>query len=168
MTERIYIREIGRILKYRKDIEKSAKVRLNITKGEIEIDSDDAYEEYLARRIIEALNYSFDFQSAVKLKSENFMMDVIRIKEAVRPSRIKTVLGRLIGEKGRTKKIISELSDCSIAIKDYDIAIIGTTTDVPLAIHAINSLIHGAPHSSVYAYLEKNRRLKRYEDEMEI
>ena len=78
---------------------------------------------------------------------------------------MKSVLGRVIGERGRTKQVISEMTGCAVSIKDYTISIIGDTEDVSLARHAVQSLIRGAPHSNVYAYLERNRRLKRIKEE---
>ena len=165
--QKIAVENTNKIKKHRKEIEKSLQVKLNISDEGIEIESkkDDAYSEYLAENMIEALQYGFRFEQALKLKNEDFMIEKINLKKHVRPSRLKTVVGRIIGEKGRTKEIIMEMTGCDIAIHDYNIAIIGETDDVGIALQAIRSLIHGSPHSSVYAYLERSRKFMKYREE---
>ena len=165
--ETVVIEQMSRIRKLKANLEKSLKVNLTFNKDNVEIESknDDAYNEYLAVSVLEALDLGFDLNSALSLKNENYMIEKIPIKNYVRPSRMKSVLGRVIGERGRTKQVISEMTGCAVSIKDYTISIIGDTEDVSLARHAVQSLIRGAPHSNVYAYLERNRRLKRIKEE---
>jgi len=165
--ERIFIQSIGKIRKLKEKIEKSLNVRITFTKSDIEIESpeDDAYAEYIARKIIDALQYGFTLESALNLKNEDCMIEKINVKDYSRPSRWRAIVSRLIGEKGRTKEIISEMTGCEVAIHDYTVAIIGDTADVSIATHAIQSLINGSPHATVYAYLERNRKFRKYSEE---
>jgi len=165
--QQIVIENTPKIRKHKRDIEKALNVKLNISEDKIEIESktDDAYPEYLAQEIIDALNYGFSFEQALRLKNEDIMIEKIDIKKLTRPSRLKTIVGRLIGEKGRTKEIIMEMTGCDIAIHDNRVAIIGDTDDVGIAIQAIRSLIGGSPHASVYSYLERSRKFRRYKEE---
>lgn len=155
------------MIKHKKEIEKILKVSLKTTAEGVEIESksDDAYSEFIVKNIIEALNKGFSLESALKLRNEDYMIQTISVKSHARPSRIKTIIARLIGEKGRTKEIIAEMTGCDIAIHDYNISIIGDTEDVELAAHAVRSLIQGSPHASVYAYLERNRKFRKYKNE---
>jgi len=165
--EKIFIEKLGKVIKYKKDIEKLLKVTLKTTSEGVEIESksDDAYSEFIAKSVVEALNSGFSLESALKLRNEDYMMQTISVKSHARPQRIKTIIGRLIGEKGRTKEIIAEMTGCDIAIHDYNVSVIGDTEDVELAAHAIRSLIQGSPHASVYAYLERNRKFRKYKTE---
>ena len=164
---RIVIENINKIRKHMKDIEKTLNVKLSISGSEIEIESkkDDAYSEFLGQEIIDALDYGFSFEQAIRLKSEDVMIEKIDIKKLTRPSRLKTIVGRLIGEKGRTKEIIAEMTGCDVAIHDNKVAIIGNTDDVEIAIQAVRSLIQGSPHASVYAYLERSRKFRKYKED---
>ena len=88
------------------------------------------------------------------------MLEKVNLKDFVRTSQLRRVKGRVIGEKGKTKKVIAELTDCAIVIRDYSVAIIGKTVDVAMTVKALRSLIRGAPHSKVYAFLERSRKIR--------
>jgi len=165
--EKTFVEKVGKIIKNKRAIEKSMGVSLKFSDEGITITSkkDDAYDEFIAKEMIEALEQGFTFESVIKLKNEDYMFQKINVKDLARPSRIKTIMGRLIGEKGRTKEIISEMTGCDVAIHDFSVSIIGNTDDVEIANQAIRSLIQGSPHASVYAYLERNRRLRKYKEE---
>jgi len=167
--ERIFIENLGKIKNLKKKLETALKIKINITKEAVEIQGKDVegYSEYIAGLVLKALDMGFSLDAALMLKNEDYMLEKINLKKHLRPSRLKTVKGRIIGEKGRTKELISELTDCAIAIKDYDIGIIGKTADVDIARHALISLIQGAPHSHVYSYLEKSRKLRKFKLEEE-
>lgn len=165
--EKLFIKEIRRIKKVKDQLEKSLDIKLNITKDEIEIEGKEGLSEYVAKRVMEALELGFEINSALQLKNDEFMFEKLNLKSHVRTSRLKTIKGRLIGEKGRAKEVISELTDCDIAIKDYDVGIIGRTSDVDVALHAIKDIIQGSPHAKVYAYLEKSRKIRMFRVEEE-
>ena len=158
--EKIFIKEIGRIKKAREDVEKALKVKMVFGSEGIEITGKDVVSEYTALRVIEALNQGFNVNSALQLKNEDYMFEKVNLKDRIRVSRLKTIKGRIIGEKGRAKDVMSELTDCDITVKDYIVGIIGKAVDVDVAVHAINELANGAPHSKVYSYLEKSRKIR--------
>ena len=168
--EKLFVQKLGKVKKHKKDIEKALKVNIKFAADGAEIESKDenAYNEYIARHVIEALEMGFSFESAIKLKNEDYMIETISLKKHVRSSRLRMVVSRLIGEKGRTKEIIKEMTGCDVAIYDYNISIIGETEDVEFAAHAVRSLIRGAPHASVYAYLERNRKFMKYKSDEDL
>ncbi len=161
--EKVFVTNLRKIKKAKKDLEKTLHVKLTVLDDGIEIEGKEgeAFSEYIAGLVLESLDYGFDMSSALFLKNENYMLEKINLKDHVRSSRVRTVLGRVIGERGRTKEIIAEMTGCFISIQDSTIAIIGDTEDVALAVHALRSLINGSPHAKVYAYLERNRKLKK-------
>jgi ribosomal RNA assembly protein len=65
---------------------------------------------------------------------------------------------RVIGTKGRARKLIEELAGVSISIYGNTVSIIGESQNVRLARAAIELLFQGAKHSTVYKYLEKMRK----------
>lgn len=168
--EKAFIESIGKIKKMKNKIEKSLDVKLDIQGGEIGIESnsDDAYNEFICQSVLESLDIGFDLPEALNLIKEDYMLEKFDIKKLVKQSRLKTVMGRLIGEKGRTKELIEEMTGCSIAIKDHFIAVIGSTDDVSIAVHAIKSIIRGSPHAKVYAYLERSRHMRKFQSEEDL
>jgi ribosomal RNA assembly protein len=160
----IFVDDLRKIKKFKNKVEKALNVKLTIDdKISIESKADDAFSEYMTERVLEALSFNFKIGDALKLKDEDYMFEKINIKSYARQSRWKTVLGRLIGKRGKAIKTFSMLSDCSIQIKDYDVALIGSAEDMDLAMLALMKLIRGSPHAKVYAFLERNRVLKRIE-----
>ena len=151
---------INKVLKKsRQKLEKELKVRLSEEKGFIVIDGKDAYAVYIARNILDAIELGFEEGSALMLLNDDCMFEKINLKDYARPSRIKTIRGRVIGREGKAKKVLQDLTDCSIVIHDNTIGIIGKTENVDLAVRAIKSLIRGSPHSTVYTFLERNQRV---------
>jgi len=163
MTEEIFIKNIGKIKKLKKKLEKAlnASIAVSADKASIESKSEDAISEYFGLKILEAIDLGFDFDTAMHLKNEDFMLEKIHLKDYARQSRLRAVRGRIIGKEGSAIRILSQLSDCSMKISEYDVAVIGRTEDVDVCILALKKLIRGAPHSKVYAFLERNRAIRQ-------
>ena len=80
------------------------------------------------------------------------------------------VRGRLIGESGRARRVIEELTRAEVSVYGHTIAIIGRIDEVKLAEDALDILASGGPHRVAYQLLQKRRteakieRLKLWED----
>ena len=62
-------------------------------------------------------------------------------------------IGRICGEKGKTKNAIENSTRTRIIVQDSKINILGSSTNIALARKAVCSLILGAPPGKVYASL---------------
>jgi ribosomal RNA assembly protein len=71
---------------------------------------------------------------------------------------IKRVKGRIIGMNGKTRGIIEELTDANVAVYGHTVAIIGTMDQLQVAREAIEMLIKGSMHGTVYRFLHRKRR----------
>ena len=118
-----------------------------------------------AQDIIRAIAVGFSPEKAMRLADENQVLVVIDLKDIVSsPNHLERIKGRIIGEKGKTRKIIEETTGCYINIGETEIGIIGSYEEAEAARQAISMLIEGKPHSIVYKFLEKEaRRLKKSE-----
>ncbi|MFH1823254.1 MAG: hypothetical protein ABH817_00850 [archaeon] len=160
---RILGKKGSHIQRIRKELDINIKINTN---GDILIEDEDSLKELLASEILEAVAYSFDLDSALLLKDTNYVFKKIDLKIYAKSSRIKSIKSRLIGSKGRAKKVIESLANCAMVVTDHFVGLIGKTENIELASHAIRSLIRGAPHSNVYKFLEKQQKdLKRYTKE---
>jgi ribosomal RNA assembly protein len=72
-------------------------------------------------------------------------------------SDIKRVKGRVIGANGKTRRLIEELTDSSVVIYGHTIGFIGTFERVDVARNAVQMLINGSQHHTVYKYLQRKR-----------
>ena len=161
--------KIKKILrKHKKKLEKDLDITIKEEKNEVTLEGNDAYNEYLGRNILEAIDMGFKVEESLMLLHEDYMFEQMNIRDYARPSRVKTVKGRVIGREGKAKKVVEGLTDCSIVVHDNIIGIIGKTENVDLAVKAVRSILLGSPHSSVYALLEKSQgRLKEAKREQE-
>ena len=68
------------------------------------------------------------------------------------------IRARLIGRKGRVKRNIERYTGCKISIGERSVYIIGTFEKAEIAKTAIEMLISGKKHSTMYKYFERLRR----------
>jgi len=117
-----------------------------------------------AKDIVTAIGYGFSPERAFRLLDEDQVLIVIDLKQYVPPSEnhLTRVKGRIIGEEGKARKNIEEMTGTYISIYDDYVAIIGDYESANAAKDAILMLIEGRQHSTVYKYLEREmRRIRR-------
>jgi len=153
---------IGREGAIKKEIEESTKTKINIDskEGDIFVSGEDAIGLYTAREIIKAVGRGFNPEVARRLLKPDYIFDVVDLSEYAGKSK-ETMLrlkGRVIGKEGKSRKIIEELTECSISVFGKTISIIGLPEPVSSARYAIESLLRGSTHANVYKWLEKKRR----------
>jgi len=165
---------VGRDGKVRKRIEQLTNVKLDVdSEGAVTIsrseDSEDPVLAWKARDIVRAIARGFSPKNAMTLIDEDTMLVVISLRESVgtSPSQLKRVAGRIIGERGRTRRVIEQVTETKIVVYGRTVAIIGINPGLDYAQRAIDMLIQGAPHSAVYSRLERMRRdLNRQRSEL--
>jgi ribosomal RNA assembly protein len=69
-------------------------------------------------------------------------------------SRLATLRGRVIGTGGKTKRLIQRYTGARLAIYGKTVAIMGEWAAVELARQAVEMLLAGRAHSTVYRFLE--------------
>lgn len=131
---------------------------VNITLGEKAADPSVLFR---ARDVVSAIGRGFAPEHAFRLiRDENAVFDVVDLREIFGRSEsdIKRIKGRIIGMEGKTRRIIEELSEADIVVYGHTVGIIGTFEQANIARTAIQMLIDGCQHHSVYKYLAKKRR----------
>jgi ribosomal RNA assembly protein len=110
--------------------------------------------------VIQAFGRGFDFNAAMNLLDEEYYLETIEIKDYTGKSRSRmiTLKGRVIGTKGKTKKLIENYTQTKLAIYGKTICIIGKWDRVMIAKKAIDMLLSGKLHTTVYRFLEKTKR----------
>lgn len=153
----------GKIRKNLPELEKRLNVKINYEGKKITI-SGNSIDEYEASMVLEALNFGFPLKSALSLKDEEMMLTIIPIKRVSRRKDLEVVRGRVIGREGKTKRTIEDVSNCEIALKNNEVAIIGSAESIEEAKAALTKLISGAKEANVYKYLEDRNRDKKERD----
>lgn len=157
---------IGREGETRKALEKALgiKISVNSQTGEVTLESDNVERLIRAEEVIKAINYGFSPDRAFKLLAEGnslYLIDISayvgkNVKDLVR------VKGRIIGEKGKARRLIEETAKVEISVYRHYVAIIGSFESIMMAAEAIKRLIRGVPHKAVYNYLFAERRREKF------
>ncbi|MEM1581007.1 MAG: KH domain-containing protein [Candidatus Bathyarchaeia archaeon] len=151
-------------------IQEKLPVKLDIDSetGDVTItlkkEADDPSLLFKAKDIVLAIGRGFSPERAFKLLEEDYMLDIIDLREIFGKSEsdLRRIKGRIIGRDGRTREIIEEMSGALVSVYGHTVAIIGDIEQVSIAREAINMLINGSEHSTVYKFLQRRRQdLKR-------
>ncbi len=156
-------------------IEQAFKVRLLIHSdtGAVEIvpreDSDDPTTVLRARDVVVAIARGFSPERALGLVDDDIVLDIIDLRETFgRNERdIARLKGRVIGREGKIRRLIEEMTDAKVSVYGHTISMLGEYETVTAAREAIEMLLKGKQHSSVYKLLRKikseSKKRKRLE-----
>jgi ribosomal RNA assembly protein len=114
-----------------------------------------------AKDVITALGRGFSPEHAFRLiRDEDAVLDVIDLRTVFGRSEsdIKRVKGRIIGMNGKTRRIIEELTDTDVAVYGHTVSIIGPIEHAEVAREAVQMLVKGSLHATVYRFLHRKRR----------
>jgi ribosomal RNA assembly protein len=157
-------------------IGKGGRVKQQIEKRcgvEIEIDSEtgdaiisgskpvDQMEAFRAVEVMTAISRGFSPERAYHLFDDEevvFQQMDLHDYAGKSPNALERIKGRIIGEGGKARRMIEELSGTYISVYGHTVAFIGNYGEVKRATDAIAMLAKGSMHKSVYTMLQKARR----------
>ncbi len=145
-----------------REIEQAAEVELTIDSenGAVQIEPvGDALKGMTGADIVKAIGRGFSPEEALTLLDGDLrMFELIDIERASRNDNdLRRQKGRLIGEGGRTRELMEELTGASVVIYGSTMGIIGSPHEVDIVRSAAEMLLDGAPHGAVYSFLERKR-----------
>ncbi len=150
---------IGVGAKIKRQIEDTTHTRLEIDskEGDVRIVGEDGLGMLTAQEIVKAIGRGFNPDIAMRLGKQDIALEIISLQESLGKSKNKMlrIKGRIIGQDGSTRRIIEDLTETSICVYGKTVSIIGEIENVQTARRAIERLLAGAPHASVYRWLEK-------------
>jgi ribosomal RNA assembly protein len=162
---------IGPKGKNKKRVEATFQVDLSIDgeTGNVEIkirpDQMDVSVLFTVRKIIQAIGRGFSPNKAFTLMNEDYEFAIIHIEEYVGRSKNaqNRVKGRIIGKEGRSRIMLEELTECLVSIYGGTVGIIGPYEMIPIAKEAVEMLINGSFHKTVWNHLYAYRRKMKKE-----
>jgi ribosomal RNA assembly protein len=158
----ILIGEEGKVKQY---IEDKLNVKLEVdNEGSITIKlNENALDPSMllkAKDVVTAIGRGFSPDIASRLirnEEEIFDMVDLRVIFGRSESDIKRIKGRIIGADGKTRKLIEELTEANVVVYGHTVGIIGTFEQVDAAHNAVQMIIEGCQHQTVYRYLQRKR-----------
>ena len=156
---------IGKEGQVKQEIEKKTGVKLDVDSetGEVTIDNEKAEYPVNALKvmdIVKAIGRGFSPERAFRLFSEDVYLRGFDIRDYTgkNPKHVRRLRARLIGSKGKTRRLIEELTDTEISIQGNTIYIIGSLEELGIAENAVDMILSGSMHATVYSFLENKRR----------
>lgn len=154
--EKLICEKIKRITKNKAKLEKNLGIEISVHGNEVTIDGP-AENEYVAEKVIEALEFGFPFSVALLIKEEDFIFEYLNIKNYTKRKDLAAVRARIIGKNGRTLRALHELTKCYFEIKDNCVGILGDPEYIRNANEAVIYLAQGTKQANVYRFLEKHQ-----------
>ena len=163
---------IGKKGEVKNSIESDTKTQIKVDslEGDIFVYGKDALGLYTAREVIRAIGRGFNPDIAKLLLKQDYVFEMVNLTEYTGKSK-NTMLrlkGRVIGKEGRSRKLIEELSESYISVYGKSISIIGLNESASMAKRAVEALLRGSTHASVYKWLEMKRREMKRKRVMEM
>ena len=169
---------IGKSGNVKSKIETTCYVSLDIDgdTGEVFITSQNDVEKiqpFKAMEIVTAIGRGFSPENAMMLLQGENALHIIDLREFAGKSNanIERIKGRIIGEGGRARRNMENLSGTHISVYGKTVSIIGDSSKLRLAVDAISSISSGSMHGAVYTKLEaanrrnKQEKMKLWEDQ---
>ncbi len=156
---------IGKDGETKKTIERIAQIHLEIDSQEGDIsfneqEADDPLMPLKVEDIIRAIGRGFSPEHAFRLFGENTELYIFDIYDYVskKESHLSRVKSRVIGSEGKTKRVIEGLTGAVLAIYGHTVAVIADFESIDIAKKAIDMLLCGSEHPTVYRYLEREMK----------
>ena len=138
------------------------KITIDSKEGIVKIEGSDENTVPLLRAVetVNAINRGFSPERAFTLlDDEDLLLDLIDLSGlADGPRHMERLRGRIIGRDGRARGQIENMTDVEISIFGKTVALIGYPEQLKVARAAIDMLIEGVPHESVFAFLDKKKK----------
>lgn len=154
---------IGKEGRIKKALEENTNTKIKISKeGDITILGSDALGLFNAKEVIRAVGRGFNPETAMLLLKGDHILEIVDMAVYAKTKNAMVRLrGRVIGKEGKSKRNIERLTGTNIAVYGKTIAIIGPPEETISARRAIENILKGRKHASVYRWLEKKARAAR-------
>lgn len=149
-------------------------LRIDSDSGDVDIgvkpDSPDPSAALRAKDIVLAIGRGFSPQRAFSLFNEDMTFDIVDLHDyfGKNEAEIKRVDGRIIGSEGKSRRNLEQLTGALISVSGHTVSIIGPFESVSTAKDALEKLIEGRQHNTVYKFLRKKRSQTKKEKAVEL
>ncbi|MGP6220538.1 KH domain-containing protein [Caldiplasma sukawensis] len=121
---------------------------------------EDALLSLRTTEVVRAIGRGFNPEKAMKLFNENYELIVISLRDIAKKgsNRINEIKGRIIGREGKTRRIIEEITETDVCIYGDTVGVIGDFISIRYSLQALQMLIGGKKHRTVYSFLESKAK----------
>ena len=132
-------------------------------------DMEDPLGVWNANHIVKAIARGFNPEVAIQLANDDIYLEVMKLPLYIGKSKkaLARYKGRIIGKDGKTREIIMEMAEVHIAVYGKTVSIIGEMDNIMIAKEAVEMILNGSRHKSVYGFLEHKKetvKMKEFKD----
>jgi arCOG04150 universal archaeal KH domain protein len=158
---------IGKNGEVKKLIEEMGGVELKIDgeEGDVLIKYEVGNLNFLkVKDVLYAIGRGFSPERAIKLFEDDMLMcDTITLMKMTKHD-MQRIKGRIIGRDGKMREYMENVTGTMISVYGKTISTIGYSEEINSVEKAIEMLIDGSPHETVYRYLDKEKIKLRRKD----
>lgn len=148
----------GKVKKELEDQTRSSMV-IDSNEGEVTLRGGDSLKLFTLREVIRAIARGFNPEIAMLLLKQDYALEVISLNDYTADRNHQQRLkGRVIGADGKARQVMEQLTETFISIYGKTIAIIGPPDAILQARRAVEMLLKGSMHATVFRMLENYRR----------
>ncbi len=157
---------IGKKGEEKKELEEisDCQIFIDSKEGDVTLSGKNSLSLYILREVVKAISRGFNPELAKQLFKQDYALEIMSLNE-YNPNKNHhpRLKGRIIGKKGKSRETIEQLTDCNICVYGKTVSIIGNMIDLPFAKKAVENLLTGSMHVTVYKWLEKykNSRMEK-------
>lgn len=142
------------------------KLEIDSSTGDVKIEGENSLREMEAENVVRAIARGFSPDKALLLFNDEYYFELLDMRDWVgkKKEHVKRIAGRIIGKEGKARRLIEEMTGAYISVYGHTVAIIGRIDELQMAKQAIEMLLEGANHSTVYRFLEKERQKKKLQE----
>ena len=118
-------------------------------------------EPFKAVEVITAISKGFSPRRAYRLidgEEDTFQLIDLRDYAGKSSNSMERIKGRIIGEEGKSRRTIEDLTDTYISVYGHSVGLIGKSDQIKIASDAVTMLSKGKSHKSVYNMLQEVKR----------
>ncbi len=152
---------IGHKGETKRELELRSHLRIDIDSesGEVIIDDHEVEDPLMCIKIenvVKAIGRGFSPENAFLLFDDDSDFFIFDLHDYVgkKPSHIRRLKSRVIGREGKTKHVLEGLTGSKISIYGHTIALISDISRMDILKKAVDMLLTGSKHATVYRFIE--------------
>jgi ribosomal RNA assembly protein len=149
--------------KTRKMVEDRCKVDLTVgSDGQVTIiekKGGDPLLAYRARDVVKAIGRGFSPEKALEILDDGVSFVLIDLGEISRNEKaLRRMKARVIGAGGKCRRVFESTLNIYMSVYGDTVGLIGPDEAVTIAREAMENLLGGAMHATVYKFIERKKR----------